>query len=511
MDDLNLSPVAFRVHETPTDYIYATFAREGITPQANVLYICSEENARAFSPFPSCGVVIVPVSERERPSVPANVLCEYCVIGPTDTLDLMCRIQERLIQSQRIGRLAELRRSIVVQSSNLGAITRHICEIIGNPIAVFDASYNLLAIESLGLPVENRVWKTAKSRGNFPPDLVEDFRSIIGSRDISKVPFLCTTHAWTDMHCLVMQLVSKSDRLLGSIAVYEAFRPFTPDDVGIVINAAELLSEYLDSAEFESCRRVSISDLFEELIDGEPLEPEEIAERAEACSWGNYGLYLVGYIRLDDDQAKQRQCEYFRSLIAETSEQVVAVTHRKNIVLLFGGNEQYQLHNLVEDLLPLLTENGLTLGLCSCFRSLGDTRRMYRQAKEALYLGRRFVPSQTICQAIDVSFYSLLQNLSSQQVRRLYETTLYYTIRDYDLKQQTNYCETLVLYFSNMLRSSQTAEKLHMHKNSLLYRLNRISGLFGMNFDNFHDIFNFWLGYKLSVYLDYSEREKTAE
>ena len=32
-----------------------------------------------------------------------------------------------------------------------------------------------------------------------------------------------------------MQLISKSGKLLGSIAVYETFRQFTPEDVSIVI------------------------------------------------------------------------------------------------------------------------------------------------------------------------------------------------------------------------------------------------------------------------------------
>ena len=90
-----------------------------------------------------------------------------------------------------------------------------------------------------------------------------------------------------------MQLISKSGKLLGSIAVYETFRQFTPEDVSIVIIAAELLSEVLDGADFESCQKNSISDLFKDLIDGKPLESEEICRRTKACSWEKYVLYQV--------------------------------------------------------------------------------------------------------------------------------------------------------------------------------------------------------------------------
>ena len=151
-----------------------------------------------------------------------------------------------------------------------------------------------------------------------------------------------------------MQLIDKSCKLLGSIAVYETFRQFTPEDVSIVINTAELLSEVLAGADFESCQKTSISDLFEDLIDGKPLESEEICRRTKACSWEKYVLYQVSYIQLDDDQTKQRQCAYFCGSISELSEQVIAITRHKNIVVLIGAHDQYQMLNLVEDINPLL-------------------------------------------------------------------------------------------------------------------------------------------------------------
>ena len=55
--------------------------------------------------------------------------------------------------------------------------------------------------------------------------------------------------------------------------------------------------------------------------------------------------------------------------------------------------------------------------------ALDETKRMYRQAREALYLGKKIIGTQTIYQVKDVSFYTLIQNLSPQHVRKLYETT----------------------------------------------------------------------------------------
>ena len=108
----------------------------------------------------------------------------------------------------------------------------------------------------------------------------------------------------------------------------------------------------------------------------------------------------------------------------------------------------------------------------------------------------------------DVAFYSAVDGLSCEQVRKLCEATPYSVIQAYDREQQTNYCETLVAYCMNMFHTAQTANELFIHKNSLLYRLGRVGTLFGLDLNDFHDVFEFYRGYKLSVYLEHLEKER---
>lgn len=68
--------------------------------------------------------------------------------------------------------------------------------------------------------------------------------------------------------------------------------------------------------------------------------------------------------------------------------------------------------------------------------------------------------------------------------------------------------QTLVAYCMNMFHTAQTANELFIHKNSLLYRLGRVGTLFGLDLNDFHDVFEFYRGYKLSVYLEHLEKER---
>ena len=101
--------------------------------------------------------------------------------------------------------------------------------------------------------------------------------------------------------------------------------------------------------------------------------------------------------------------------------------------------------------------------------------------------------------------------MTKEQIRKLYDATPYAVISSYDAEQHTNYCETLVIHCKNMFHSSQTANSLFIHKNSLLYRLGRVSTLFGLNLDDFNDIFEFYRGYKLSLYLEHLSNESDEE
>lgn len=503
--------VSCRVHEDAIDYNYVSFIRDGQLPQAGVLYICTGGVPESCAPFSSCGLIILSAESDVLADKLKGLCCEYCVLPPTDEVELLCRLQDTMIFGQRKNQVRELARHLVVHRPRLGIVVRRICEILQNPIAVYDSSYNLLAMESMGMPVENRVWNVAKKEGSFPPEIVEEFRAAIGDRDISSTPYLCTTHAWTDMHCLVMQLVSDSGELLGSIAVYEVFRNFRYDDVNLIEEISRLLSAYLAERGSGNSSKRLCNELLEKLLDGAVSESAEINSLIKDSAWVKHSFYRLGYIRLSGDPTKQRQCEYFLRTLSGVSHSVVGITRNKDIMLVICADELQQMKSLVDMLMPSLEKHGLSMSLSGCFLDLCDARRMYRLAVESFDEGEKVLGRQTIYFAQDVAFYSAVDGMSYDHARKLYDATPYAVIRAYDREQQTNYCETLVAYCLNMFHTARTANELFIHKNSLMYRLGRVNTLFGLDLDDFHDVFEFFRGYKLSIYLGFLEKESSEE
>jgi DNA-binding PucR family transcriptional regulator len=54
----------------------------------------------------------------------------------------------------------------------------------------------------------------------------------------------------------------------------------------------------------------------------------------------------------------------------------------------------------------------------------------------------------------------------------------------YDRENETDYLPTLKEYLTNINNPGQCAANLHIHKNTLYYRINKISDVFGLDLSN---------------------------
>lgn len=132
-----------------------------------------------------------------------------------------------------------------------------------------------------------------------------------------------------------------------------------------------------------------------------------------------------------------------------------------NISALFGigiqANDVYDLHNSIES------------------------------AWKALKIGKRIRPNETIYNIKDFILEETLISLDTEQAIKYINNTIgklynsQYWTPDMDL--------TLKECLRSPLETSKIAEKLSIHKNSLYYRINKINKMFGIDLNNFEDIF----------------------
>lgn len=58
-----------------------------------------------------------------------------------------------------------------------------------------------------------------------------------------------------------------------------------------------------------------------------------------------------------------------------------------------------------------------------------------------------------------------------------------FKLKEYDRENQTDYFETLRVYSLNINNKEATSQTLGIHRNTLLYRLDRITSIFGIPYE----------------------------
>ncbi len=118
-------------------------------------------------------------------------------------------------------------------------------------------------------------------------------------------------------------------------------------------------------------------------------------------------------------------------------------------------------------------------GIGHLARSLPDIPQSYREARQALEIGQRLFGEGNLHSFARLGIYRLLFHLHGQkELTDFYHETLG-PLLDSDNRSNGALIETLEGFFRCNGNLSETARTMHLHRNSLLYRLGRIEELLG--------------------------------
>jgi purine catabolism regulator len=169
---------------------------------------------------------------------------------------------------------------------------------------------------------------------------------------------------------------------------------------------------------------------------------------------------------------------------------LVWIREDENQVLVFhAANDDHPIdHSLklaravTDEIHRTLPQNKVAIGLGQPAREVSSWRSSYRDALQALDLAKR-LQTDTPLFIGDLGVYQLILNLTDLDLLRGFCQTTLGTLMDYDSRQNADLIKTLEAFFNCHGNLSQTAEQLIVHRNTLLYRMNRINEIAGIDLD----------------------------
>lgn len=124
----------------------------------------------------------------------------------------------------------------------------------------------------------------------------------------------------------------------------------------------------------------------------------------------------------------------------------------------------------------------VAIGLGQAARDISMWRTSYRDASQALDLAIR-LQTDTPLYIGNLGVYQLIMSLSDKEKLIEFKNQTLRTLEDYDMRNRADLIKTLEAFFNCHGNLSQTAEQLIVHRNTLLYRMNRISQIAEIDLD----------------------------
>lgn len=130
----------------------------------------------------------------------------------------------------------------------------------------------------------------------------------------------------------------------------------------------------------------------------------------------------------------------------------------------------------------------VTVGIGEIAKSVGDLHASYRQARRAIEIGRAYAPERTIHVYRSMMLERFLSDLSPEMAEH-YHNLLFNRSTARLFGEEMLY--TIEMFFKKDLNLSDTARQLYIHRNTLVYRLDKVQRQVGLDLRKFEDAVTF--------------------
>ena len=197
-----------------------------------------------------------------------------------------------------------------------------------------------------------------------------------------------------------------------------------------------------------------------------------------------------------------------RNLLGNRAKDFVTAVDEKNIIVvkeLDPGDGHAELEKTAQSLYNLLLEDGeegVLIAYGTIVNDIKEVSKSYKEAKLALDVGKIFFGDRSVIAystlGIGRLIYQLPIPLCKMFIREIFEGK---SPDDFDEETLT----TINKFFENNLNVSETSRQLYIHRNTLVYRLDKLQKSTGLDLRVFEDAITFKIALMVVRYMKYME------
>lgn len=437
----------------------------GMEADSEILYVAGQE---AFPPA-GCAVASQALPQGadaalhcpgQRPEVLLNLL-----------LEIFFRFRE---QESRIDQL-------VCRGGSLQELCALGEALLDNPVCIHDDWFIVTAV-SPGMETYMAPEHISTSTAGFVPRMImEDF---LHDRDYQETYEHRDAQLWYNNDGTPGSIyVNLWDGTIyrGRLLVVRQARDFRPGDyllAQVLTQRAAILRQRKPLGQLQTLH--SMDDLIAGLLRGQIPEPAELSQLLNLLGWNHGDSFLCIRIRSQLSQPDTLMAHMLHSDLFRVFPQAyILFAEREQCMILNLRREQGSIAALRSRLAPLCRDYFMYAGMSSPVADIRDLHLADHQAAVALETAFRLRGEKWIIPFSDCAMEYLLEKLDSPLPPMGLVSPELLAVLDHDKARGTQYFQTLRAYLLSERDIPRTAQKLIIHRTTLLYRLKKILPMVG--------------------------------
>lgn len=200
--------------------------------------------------------------------------------------------------------------------------------------------------------------------------------------------------------------------------------------------------------------------------------------------------------------------DLMRANFGSNNKDFITAVDENNVIVVKDLSElesNLEIGDLCEHYKSILVENGIGnvhISYGTVVKEIRDVSRSYKEAKMALDVGKIFFDERDIVAYSELGIGRLIYQLPIP-LCRMFIKEIFGGNNPDEFDEET--LTTIMKFFENSLNVSETSRQLFIHRNTLVYRLDKLQKTTGLDLRVFEDAITFKIALMVVKYMKYME------
>ncbi len=338
-------------------------------------------------------------------------------------------------------------------------------DLFDNPVMITNSFFKVVSMKSNN-DFDDEVWKYGMKHHCCSKESIIAFHNDEASRVLfnSNEAFIYDTNLGKHIPRILCRIASK-EAILGYLIVFEVNHKLDDVDLAkanLVSKALSVLMSNLDDDALANSRREYF---YRKLIEVETNNLLDLENEIEQFNWDFKRYFRV----LSIVSNNKGHYFYLCNEINKLSNNVTSFVYDNQMVVIIN----YDNKDYLNDIGKIIKDYDCIVGISRSFVSLRKLRIYLRQAINARVYGVLLKQEANYYRYSKYEYYDMLMHYDKQEWSSLLSRE-YLALKEYDGVNNTDLTNTCITYFLEGLKVSKASEKLNIHRNTLMYRLETI-------------------------------------